>query len=63
MSYLVQMECNLGSENSGYSTLLPSEDEDLSLKYWIFVLSRLNWLKTNAMFKESSIKNHQNHTF
>lgn len=63
MSYLVQMESNLGSENSGYSTLLPSEDEDLSLKYWIFVLSLLNWLKTNTMFKESSIKNHQNHTF
>lgn len=63
MSYSDRLECNLGSENSGYSILLPSEDEDLSLKCWIFVVSLLNWLKTNIMFKESSIKNHQNHTF
>lgn len=32
MSYLDQLECNPDSGNSGYSTLLPSEEEDLSLK-------------------------------
>lgn len=51
MSHLDQLECNPDSENGGDSTLPPSEEEDLSLKYWIFVLSLLNWLKTNTIFK------------
>lgn len=45
---LGQLEYHPGSENSEYSALLPSEDEDLSVKSGTPLLQ---WLITNAMLK------------